>query len=202
MNWLEYPAFSRIVAATVFACLSGYAAADWSLDNNDSRLSFITTKAGNVAEVHRFSTLSGAVDKSGAAHISIHLASVDTLIDIRNERMKAMLFETDLFPKATIDAQIDLSAIDKMAAGDTVNTTLNATLNLHGKSTPLTLEVVIARLSGKRLMVSSWRPVIINASDYALVEGLEKLRTVAGLPSISNAVPVDFVLMFSEESDI
>lgn len=43
-------------------------------------------------------------------------------------------------------------------------------------------------------MVTSAQPVIINATDYGLTDGINKLRDLAGLPSISYAVPVTFTL--------
>ncbi len=197
MKWLKNPARFFVLATTLFA--SCYAAAEWSLDNDHSRLSFVTTKAGNTAEAHRFTALSGTVDSHGAAQIDIALASVNTMIDIRNDRMKSMLFETDLFPKAQIKANVDVAAIENMAVGSTKTETLNATLDLHGQSQALTLEVVVAKLSKTSLMITSLKPVIVSASDYALAEGVEKLRTVARLPSISNAVPVSFVLMYHKK---
>jgi hypothetical protein len=40
------------------------------------------------------------------------------------------------------------------------------------------------------------QPLIINAGGFALVEGVERLREVAGLHSISTAVPVTASLVF------
>jgi hypothetical protein len=40
------------------------------------------------------------------------------------------------------------------------------------------------------------KPIIVNAGSLNLVEGVEALRESAGLPSISKAVPVTFVLQF------
>jgi hypothetical protein len=41
--------------------------------------------------------------------------------------------------------------------------------------------------------------VIVNAANLGLADGLEKLREIAGLPSISKAVPVSFVLVFEKD---
>ena len=40
--------------------------------------------------------------------------------------------------------------------------------------------------------------VVVQAGDYALATAVEKLREIAGLPSISTAVPVTFALEFSQ----
>jgi len=46
-------------------------------------------------------------------------------------------------------------------------------------------------------LVVSERPVVISATQFGLAEGVESLRKIAGLPSISVAVPVSFVLSFN-----
>ncbi|MFV0275687.1 MAG: hypothetical protein ACK5HY_00645, partial [Parahaliea sp.] len=59
--------------------------------------------------------------------------------------------------------------------------------------------VLIARdASGDLLRVVTTRPVVVNAGDFDLVKGIEALRQVAGLKTISTAVPVTFSLVFSE----
>ena len=95
----------------------GSANAHWSLDNAASTLSFVTVKAEHVAEVHTFDVLSGSIDDAGEVKIAIELASVNTMIQIRNERMQAMLFETNLFPDANITGKVDLEAISAMKPG-------------------------------------------------------------------------------------
>jgi len=49
-----------------------------------------------------------------------------------------------------------------------------------------------------QVMITSIKPVIINAEDYKLSEGVEMLRSVAKLSSISMAVPVTFSLVFKK----
>ena len=93
--------------------------AHWSLDNEASQLSFVTIKADHVAEVHTFDVLSGSIGDSGDVKITIELASVNTLIQIRNERMQALLFETNLFPEATITGHLDIEALAGLSVGST-----------------------------------------------------------------------------------
>ena len=73
------------------ACLAalapfGAAAGDWTLDGEASKLAFGSVKKDAVGESHHFSGLSGGV-ADGIATISVDLASLETWIDIRNERM-------------------------------------------------------------------------------------------------------------------
>ncbi len=171
-------------------------AAEWQLDPTSSQLSFISTKKVNVAETHHFNNIQGSVDSQGQLILEIDLASVDTNIAVRDERMKTFLFEIDKFTTATITAAIDTSDIDAIAEGASAALTIDAELDLHGEKKPLQIDIVVTRLVGAKLSVVSVQPVILNLSDFSLVAGVEKLMELAKLPSISQAVPVSFYLIF------
>ncbi len=173
--------------------------AEWTLDNDQSQLSFISVKKGDIAEVHRFDQLDGSVDGKGNVKLVIQLASVDTAIPIRDERMREMLFNTKLFPTAILTARVDAGKVSKLKVGEMMVDALEGQLNLHGEVTPVTAELVVAKLSSDTVLVSSRKPLVLQAGDFKLVEGVEKLREVAGLPSISKAVPVSFVLTFNQQ---
>jgi polyisoprenoid-binding protein YceI len=170
--------------------------AEWMLNSDESTVSFVSTKAVNVAEVHKFTTLTGSVDSAGKVNVSIALASVDTGIELRDERMREMLFETDTYVAATLTAQVDMAIVGDMGAGESRPMAVEGELTLHGETMPLTLEVVVAQLAEGNLLVTSLKPVVVNAPLFKLEGGVEKLREIAGLPSISAAVPVSFVLSF------
>jgi len=170
--------------------------ADWALDNSGSRLSFVTIKAQDVAEVHTFETLSGSVTADGVATVSIELASVNTLIPIRDERMREILFITDVFPTATVSARLDVEKFQNLPVSTSSVLTTELLLSLGEAKLPVTAELLVSRLAGDRILVTSLKPIIVNAGSVALAEGVEQLREIAGLPSISRAVPVSFVLQF------
>ena len=172
------------------------AQADWTLDGAQSTLSFVSTKAINVAEVHRFGELSGSITADGQVVIAIGLASVDTGIEIRDERMREMLFQTGDYGLATVSARVDPAEIERLHAGDSRRMVVEANLMLHGVSRPLPIELIVARSGESRLIVTSAKPVVVNAPEFDLGAGVEALREIAGLPSISLAVPVSFVLTF------
>ena len=175
----------------------GSAHAHWSLDNASSTLSFVTVKAEHIAEVHTFDVLSGSIDDAGEVKISIELASVNTMIQIRDERMQAMLFETNLFPDASITGKVDLEAITAMNPGASKVMEVEMTLSLHGASIALTAQLMVTRLEAG-VMASTLKPIIVTADSAGLVAGIEALREVAGLPSISRSVPVSFTLVFNQ----
>lgn len=179
--------------------VAGPCFASWSLDNDASQISFVSVKAGDAGEVHRFTEISGGIAADGKASVTIQLASVDTLIPLRDERMREMLFETELFPTALLSTSIDMDMVQAMEPGESMDMTASLTLDLHDQQIALFAEMIVARLGGHRLMVSSRKPVIVNAASVDLVNGIEALREIANLPSISKAVPVSFVLTFDED---
>jgi len=188
---------ARLAALSAAILFAGAAQAHWSLDSDASSLSFVTVKAEHVAEVHTFDSLSGTIGDDGGVEITIELASVNTLIPIRNERMQEMLFETNLFPDATITGSINLDALTDMDAGASVARQIDFELSLHGQSVALAADVQITR-TGEGVIVSTLKPLIVMADSFALTTGVEKLREVAGLPSISRAVSVSFTVVFEE----
>ena len=104
--------FKRSTFQTLtFLLLAGAALsarADWYLDGESSRLSFVSTKNANVSEVQRFLVLHGKVDPGGKAEVEVELDSINSGIPLRDERMRKELFEIEKFPEALITTQIDL----------------------------------------------------------------------------------------------
>ena len=190
--------FLRVLFLVSPLLLASNAQAQWALQNNESTLSFVTTKAEHVAEVHTFSQLSGTISAGGALEITIELASVNTLIDIRDERMRTMLFNTGMFPRATISGQVDMTSLGSLPVGASAKAAVNFNLNLHGQSAPLSAELMVVR-TANGLLATTLKPVVVNATTFALVDGVEALREVAGLPSISNSVPVSFTVLFAPQ---
>ncbi len=190
---------ARFLTLFVAISFAGAAQAHWSLDNEASSLSFVTVKAEHIAEVHTFDRLTGTIDDSGDVEITIELASVNTMIPIRNERMQEMLFETNMFPQATISGMINLDALTDMAAGASIARQIDFELALHGQTVALAANVQITR-TGEGVVVSTLKPIVVQSDAFSLTAGVEKLREVAGLPSISRAVPVSFTVVFEQGS--
>ncbi|MEL7536899.1 MAG: YceI family protein [Pseudomonadota bacterium] len=188
-----------LLFAGVTLLASTSALADWTLNPDASKISFTSTKANIAAEVHGFRELAGGVDKDGRATLEIRLDSVDTAIEIRDERMRDMLFETGKYPLATVNLKLDPATIASLKPGERNLVTAEAELALHGTMSPLTVEMYVAKLTDNKMIVTSTKPVIVNASTVGLEAGIEKLRNVAGLPSISPAVPVTFALQFDKD---
>ena len=188
--------FSRSAAFAVLLLAAVSAQAQWQLDNDASTLSFVTIKADHVGEVHTFDRLSGSISDAGDAAITIELASINTLIPIRDERMQNLLFETNLFPQAQLSAQLDISDFEALEPGASATATISFDLAMRDQSNTYQADVRVTRLAGNGIQASTLKPVLVIANSYDLVRGVEALREVAGLPSISNAVPVSFTVVF------
>lgn len=169
---------------------------EWSVDTDASSLSYVSIKGGDIAEANSFTGLSGAVTPDGAANLQIDLATVETKVDIRNERMRDIFFEVADYPSATVTAQIDPGAFDALAVGQSLSQPLNAVLSIKGVDAPVETQVSITRTAENGVLVTSTEPVIVYADALELTEGLATLQELAGLPSITPAVPVTFSIAF------
>jgi hypothetical protein len=171
--------------------------ADWYLDNESSRLSFVTTKNTEIAEVQRFLVLHGKVDSHGAARLEVELESINSGIPLRDERMRNDLFDIKTFPEALIGAQINLQPINDLAAGAQLELRLPLSVTLHGKTHTYNAELLATRLDDRRFQVVTLEPLVLHAEDFDLLPGVATLRKAAGLSAISLSVPVGAVLIFT-----
>ena len=171
------------------------ALADWSLDNARSVVNFISVKNASVGEVHRFGSLAGSVSDDGAVQLVIDLDSVETLIPIRNQRMRELLFETVRFPSATLQASVP-AELTQLAAGERRIARIDLAVDLHGASRSYAVDVLVSGGADGSLEVALREPLIVQAADFGLDGGVGVLQEVAGLKSISTAVPVTAQLVF------
>ncbi|MBO3274983.1 YceI family protein [Pseudomonas schmalbachii] len=186
-----------LFAFLVAALWAASAQAAWYLDYESSRLTFVTTKNADVAEVSRFLVMHGSVSDKGEARLRIELDSVSSGIPLRDERMREQLFDSKDFPLAKIEAQLDLRPIVGLADGVQLEMRLPLSLTLHGQSRKYTAEVLVTRLDEHRFQVVTLSPLVVSAADFGLTAGVESLRKLAGLKNIGQSVPVGAVLIFA-----
>lgn len=190
---------TKPLSALLLFAVCGSAIADWTLNSDSSRLNFSFIKKEHIAESGGFGQLSGTVNAAGEASVAIGLSTVNTLVEVRDQRMQELLFETKTYPLATFSAHLEPDLLHQALAGESGSQqvlTLNGKLELHGVSKPLNAEVIVTKTAPSRVNVDSARPVVVNAADYGLVGGLDKLQAIAGLSHIAHAVPVSFHLVF------
>ncbi len=179
-----------------FSLLMSTQSLAWNVDADHSDIKFISIKNHVVAEIHSFANVSGNINDEGSAVVEISLGSVQTKVDIRNERMKKHLFETDKYPLASISANVK-TLVDSTAIGTSTIATVPASISLHGVSQDIDLKVRVIRLSESEMIVSSVDPVLIRASQFDLSDGIKKLSNLVGDIAIIETVPVSFSLVFS-----
>jgi len=177
--------------ASIF--LSNTAQADWQLNNDKSKVSFVSIKNSSIAEVHYFNAVSGSLSEQGNFKINIDLASVETMIPIRNQRMTEFVFETVKYPKASLHADLS-KQLPQLKAGQHTLKEVSAELNFHGEQKQISTDVLVNVSQDGDITVSSLSPLIINAADFSVTEGIATLQKLAGLSAIATAVPVSYSL--------
>ena len=189
--------FGMLLAAAAFAIATGSARAqDWLLNASASRFYMQTAKANAVIETHQFTGLDGGVTKDGDAIVKIDLISVKSGIDVRDVRMRFLLFQTFKFPEAEVTAKLDMSKLQQLVSTIRITYPLKFKLNLHGVSREIEAPVTVTRISDKSVSVSSAQPIIITAESHDLAAGVVKLsEAVNGTPIVS-AASITFDLVF------
>ncbi len=178
--------------------VSQSAFADWVLDTDQSILNFISTKNASKTEIQSFETMQGRI-KGNQAILRVDLSSVDTEIDIRDDRLRTLFFNIAKFPEATASLKIASADIKAIKLGYSEEMELDAVIDLYGVKQTLPVVVQVTRLKEGKLLVFSKQPLIVNLKNFNLLEGLNKLRDIAKLQSINVAVPVTFSLLFTKK---
>ena len=114
-RWLPSAFLIRacILLATVCASLNG-ARAGWLLNASASHFYMQTAKAEAIVETHQFTGLDGSIGKNGDASVRVDLTSVASGVDVRDVRMRFLLFETYKFPNAEITAKLDMAKLQDL----------------------------------------------------------------------------------------
>lgn len=184
-------------AVALFGPAPSAAAADaWIVSAAESKISYGSIKKGVVGEVNHFSGLSGRAGADGAVQVAIDLATVETWIDIRNERMRALVFDAVGAKTATLSAQIDMAEIDALAPGETTTIYVEGALAFGPKTLDIETDFFVARLSETRALVATDEMIMISTADLGVDPGVDALMAVAELPSITRVAPVTVRLIF------
>lgn len=178
------------------------ASAGWTLDAERSSLGYISTKmvAGShktVFEHNRFAGLSGGVADDGAAAVTIALDTLDTGVEIRDQRVLEHVFSAAKHPRARLAAKIDPRLLDGLKPGESRVLDIEVELQLAGKSGKVKTQAAVARLDDRTLLVRDATPALFDAAAFGLADGFEILRKLVGLFNIPTTIPVTFQLVFT-----
>jgi len=166
----------------------------WTLNNDSSRISFGSVKKDVVGESHSFQSINGSVSKKGEISIEIDLASIETNIDIRNERMLEHVFKG--IATATLTAELDMEEVDGLAVGDSTITEIEGVLSFLGVEVEVEAEMFVVRIAENRVLATTNDMVYVSTEDLGIDAGVDKLMELAKLPGITRTTPITARLVF------
>ncbi len=168
----------------------------WTMNADASALRFQSVKNETKVESSTFGTYNGTIDENGFATVRVLLDSVDTTIDLRNVRMRFLLFETFQYPEAVITMQIDPAQLADLR--DVRRKVMMApyTIDLHGVTSEREAEIAVTLLDDDTVSVTSRTPISLPVADFALEGGVAKLEEAAKV-SILPSATVTFDFMFN-----
>ena len=168
---------------------------DWALNPTQSHVYLQTEKLQGVVEKHEFTSVGGNVSRNGDASIKIDLNKLETGIDLRNVRMRFLLFETFKFPALEITAKLDKSKLASLTSSSRLSYSLMAHVNLHGVVKDIEIPVTVVRVNDT-ITVSTIKPVVVGVDAFDFAKGLAKLAdAVQGIRIVPEA-SVTFDLTF------
>jgi polyisoprenoid-binding protein YceI len=193
MNKLfTYAAICAVSATAVFADGHG----GWTSVADESSVAFGSIKKNVAGEVHHFEDVSGTVNGEGAVEIKIDLASVETYIDIRNERMGRHVFGNAAM--ATLSGEVDMDEVTALAVGETTLTDFEGVLALGSVTADIEAEMLVARLGENRVLVTTSDFIMLSTADLGIDGGIDKLKELAKLSGITRVTPVSIRMVFEK----
>ena len=161
----------------------------WSLNQEFSSISIVTTKNNKVSEVSYFNSFNGKIDEQLNLSITINLNSLETNIPIRNERIQKHLFQTEMYPTADIHTQLKAEDLTPGVHD------ISFDVDLHGVSGIVQAEFMVFEQHGNKV-ITLHKPLIVNANTFGLESGITTLKNIAKLQTIDFTVPVNLILSF------
>lgn len=198
LNRAVLVAFCMLLSSVAYSSNSpaDFFSEQWVLVPDQSFLKFqsVKEKNGPKPEFSEFAFFEGAVDSSGVVNVTVQLDSIDTKIDLRNVRMRFLLFETFQHPTASVTASLDNQLVTDLMAEKRIRRSLDFSLELHGMTKTINADVLLTMVGEDRVAVATASPVMIGLENFGLIAGLEKLQEAAQVKILpSAAVHFDFV---------
>lgn len=187
-----------IAASTILSSSAAFAGghASWTSIGDQSSIAFGSIKKDVAGEVHHFENVAATVSEDGKVEIKIDLTSLETNIDIRNERMAEHVFKGGA--EATITGEIDMDEVKAIAPGDTGLVDIEASLSLAGIEVDIEAEMLVAPLSESRVLVTTSDFIFVSTADLGVDEGVDTLMKLAKLPGITRTTPVSIRMVFEK----
>lgn len=191
------PVWIRSLTCVSLLLVTQATLADWRL-TAASKVGYVSIKNNAIAEHNYFSGVTGSLNKKGQLKVSIDLSTVETQVDIRNQRMRDLFFEVTQYPEAVVTAQLDMQELAQVESGAPLEIVKPFTLSLHGVESTAEAHLRIISVGG-RAWVSTVQPILISAADFGLEGGVAALRKIAGLEAVAAVVPVSVNLKLAKK---
>jgi hypothetical protein len=188
---------SKALLATSLLMTTPVFAGDWKTVDAETSVAFGSIKKDTVGEVHHFNKVTGSVSEDGKLKLDIDLASLETNIDIRNERMTKHVF-LEGAATASLTGEIDMSEINDLKIGETRIIEIEAVLSFVGVENDIDTNMLVARLGENRVLVSTADFVMLSTEDLEIDPGINKLMELAKLPGITRVTPISARMVFEK----
>ena len=195
MKQMQYIFISLLLMAFPLTSVAG-----WAIESNQSSITYLSSKlTGNLSTIfenNRFTNFSGTINDAGEVVLNIDMNSVDTGVAIRDERVKEHVFNVKQYPQATVKMSVKDLIVDCCEFGYTQM--VEVLLSMRGVTKKIKGKVGVTRRDD-RLLVQSVSPILINATDYGMLEGIQTIKELVKLVNIPTTIPVSFQLVFVKE---
>lgn len=186
-------ALGLMVSTSSFAAGHG----GWTSVDEHSQIAFGSIKKNTVGEVHHFTGVAGTVDGEGQLELNIDLSTLETNIDIRNERMQEHVFKKGT-AKAMVTGSLDMEEVADLAVGDMTVAEFEGVLSLAGVELDVDANMVVARLAENRVLVSTSDFIMLSTEDLEIDPGVDMLRDLVGVSGITRVTPIAVRVLFEK----
>lgn len=185
-----------LMSILCFSAFSTLAETHYAVNSDKSSLSLSTIKKQYIVESAQIKGISGAFVGSKLS-VKVPLKNITTGIPIRDSRLNALFFRSDLFPDIIVAS--DISAGELLATKQPMVTDVEINVTFFGQHKSYKVAVLLTPFIGG-FSVSSVVPIIISADDFGVpITNLTALAKTVGGIAISNRVPVNFNLVFEKQ---
>lgn len=169
----------------------------WKTLADESSVAFGSVKKDTIGEVHHFSGVEGSINEQGKVSLTIDLATVETNIGIRNERMIEHVFKKGT-ATASLSGEVSMSEVNAITIGATKLVKFAGKLSFAGVEVDVNTDMLVARLSEDRILVTTANMVMLSTAVLGIDAGVDKLMELAGLPGITRVSPVTARMVFKK----
>ena len=99
---------------------------------------------------------------------------------------------------ATVSGEIDMDEVNELKIGETTVIEIEATLSFVGVENDIDAEMLVARLSENRVLVTTADFVMLSTEDLEINPGIDQLMQLAKLPGITRVTPVAIRMVFEK----